>query len=162
MDQANELLGKATKTEIGSGKLRDLPFMDLYLRIDEAGRGTARFRSPARDFSNNWTRVLPDHYRNEIIAIANEMYTKIGTPDTDFGYDGMRFRMSYLRLSNGQQWGILRRISPRVFSLEELSLAQNISDYLRGLGRRDGLILISGPTGHGKTTTSFALFADYL
>jgi len=147
---------------VGVGKLRDLPFMDLYVRIDEAGKGIARYRSPARDFSNNWTRVLPDHYRNETLQMAKEMLGNLNNPDSDYSYDGMRFRMSYQKLANGQQWCILRRISPRVFSLEELSLAGNIADYLRGLGRRDGLILISGPTGHGKTTTSFALFADYL
>jgi len=148
--------------QLGVGKLRDLPFMDLYVRIDEGGRGTARYRSPARDFSNNWTRVLPDHYRQETTIIAKDLVDAKATPDADYQYDGMRFRRSYQNLANGQEWIILRRISPRVFTLEELSLAQNIGDYLRGLGRRDGLILISGPTGHGKTTTSFALFADYL
>jgi len=146
----------------GTGRLRDLPFMDLYVRIDDGGKGLGRYRSPARDYTNNWSRVLPQNYRGECLLIANELHNNIAHPDADYQYDGMRFRLSYQRLANGQEWVILRRISPRVFSLEELSLASNISDFLRGLGKRDGLILISGPTGHGKTTTSFALFADYL
>jgi twitching motility protein PilT len=46
--------------------------------------------------------------------------------------------------------------------LEVLQIATHISAQLRRLGQRDGLILVSGPTGHGKTTTSFALLADFL
>ncbi|MGE3624289.1 MAG: ATPase, T2SS/T4P/T4SS family [Bdellovibrionales bacterium] len=152
----------SAKATGGSTRLRDLPFMDLYIRIDEAGRGMARYRTPARDYTNNWTRVLPGQYLNEILTIAKQLRDNIDNPDSDYQFDGMRFRLSYQHLANNQEWVILRRISPRVFTLEELSIAQNLSDFLRGLGRRDGLILISGPTGHGKTTTSFALFADYL
>jgi twitching motility protein PilT len=143
-------------------RLRELPFMDLYIRIDEAGKGHARFRSPARDYSNNWTRPLPDRFRNEILAIAEQLRNDNDNPDSSYVYDEIRFRLSYQRLANGQEWVILRRIVSKVPTLEELSIAGNILDHLRRLGKRDGLILISGPTGHGKTTTSFALLADYL
>ncbi|MBV8060855.1 MAG: Flp pilus assembly complex ATPase component TadA, partial [Alphaproteobacteria bacterium] len=145
-----------------SSRLRDLPFMDLYIRIDANGRGMARYRSPARDYSNNWSRVLPDCYRGECRKIAEDLFGSIDNPDTSYQYDGVRFRLSYQKSANGQEWVILRRIAARVPSLEELTFAPNIINYLRKLGQRDGLILISGPTGHGKTTTSFSLFADYM
>ena len=157
------LVPSDTKNIGNSGhKLRDLPFMDLYVRIDEGGKGIARYRSPGRDYSNNWSRILPDHYRAECRVIAEELRNALNNPDASYQYDGIRCRMSYQRLANGQEWVILRRISTRVPTLEELSFAPNIIEYLRKLGHRDGLILISGPTGHGKTTTSFALFADYM
>src|SRR3984957_19102618 len=146
----------------GSSKLRDLPFMDLYVRIDEAGKGMARYRTPGRDYSNNWSRLLPDQYRGESRMIANELRGNIDNPDSAYQYDGVRFRLSYQRLSNGQEWVILRRIGSRVPTLEELSFHPGILTQLRRLGQREGLILISGPTGHGKTTTSFALLADYM
>lgn len=143
-------------------KLRDLPFMDLYVRIDPDGRGVARYRTPERDFSNNWSRVLPEQYRPEILVIAEELLKNIANPDSAYKYDGMRFRQSYQQLANGQQWVILRRINWRVAAIEELSIDDRVATRLRKLGLRTGLILISGPTGHGKTTMSFSLLADFL
>jgi len=151
-----------TIKESASTKLRDLPFMDLYVRIDQGGRGHARYRSPGRDYTNNWSRLLPDQFRGESNAIAKQLLENLDNPDSSYEFDGMRFRQSYQRLANGQEWVILRRISSRVPGLEELSIAPHLCEHLRRLGQRDGLILISGPTGHGKTTTSFALLADYL
>ncbi|HUY67820.1 MAG TPA: ATPase, T2SS/T4P/T4SS family [Alphaproteobacteria bacterium] len=153
---------KQTEVATAGNRLHDLPFMDLYVRIDEAGKGQARYRTPARDYTNNWTRVLPDRYAAESLAIAKELRDHIDNPDSSYTYDGMRFRLSYQHLANGQEWVILRRIVSKVPTLEELSFSPNIIDYLCRLGKRDGLILISGPTGHGKTTTSFALLAEYL
>jgi twitching motility protein PilT len=146
----------------GGSRLRDLPFMDLYIRIDDGGKGMARYRSPGRDYSNNWSRVLPDQYKTDVTRICDELKTCIDNPDASYQYDGMRFRLSYQRLASTQEWVILRRISTRVPTLEELNIAPHIVNYLRKLGQRDGLVLISGPTGHGKTTTSFSLFADYM
>jgi twitching motility protein PilT len=156
------LVSPDSKTIGGGHKLHDLPFMDLYIRIDNGGKGMARYRTPGRDFSNNWSRPLPEIYRVECITIAEELRHNIENPDSSYEFEGMRFRQSYQKLANGQEWVILRRISTRVPTLEELSFAPQIIDYLRKLGQRDGLILISGPTGHGKTTTSFALFADFM
>ncbi|MDD3371425.1 MAG: ATPase, T2SS/T4P/T4SS family [Alphaproteobacteria bacterium] len=149
-------------TEATGTRLRDLPFMDLYVRIDRDGRGVARYRTPGRDYSNNWTRALPDQYRGETEIIADKLARAVDDPDASFEYDEMRFRRSYQKLANGQAWVILRRINSRVPTLEELSVTPHIGTQLRRLGQRDGLILISGPTGHGKTTMSFALLADYL
>lgn len=141
-------------------KLRDLSFMDLYVRIDQAG--PARFRSPARDYTNNWIRAVPESLRPEIETIAGELRGMIDNPDSSYTYDGIRFRLSYQRLANGQEWVVLRRISARVPKLEELTFAPHICSHLRRLGQRDGLIIISGATGHGKTTTAFGVLADYL
>jgi twitching motility protein PilT len=149
--------------EIPSGtKLRDLPFMDLYVRIDEGGKGFARYRTPGRDYSNNWSRVLPAQYSAETKIIADALLKNMDNSDAAFQYDGMRFRQSYQKLANGQAWVILRRINARVPELEELSVAPQLITHLRRFGQRDGLILISGPTGHGKTTMNFSLLADYL
>ena len=145
-----------------STKLRDLPFMDLYVRIDAGGKGQARYRSPARDYSNNWSRPLPDQYHAETAVIADNLLKNLAHADASFQYDDMRFRQSYQKLANGQEWIILRRINTRIPTLEELSVAPQLITHLRRFGQRDGLILISGPTGHGKTTMNFALLADYL
>lgn len=147
---------------ITATRLRDLPFMDLYIRMDDQGLGMARYRSPARDYSNNWSRVLPEQFRAECRRVALELRENVENPDSSYSYDEMRFRQSFQRLANGQEWAILRRIASKVPTLEDLKFVGHICDYLRRLGQRDGLILISGPTGHGKTTTSFALLADFL
>jgi len=143
-----------------STKLADFPFMDLYIRIDQAGQ--ARYRCAARDYTNNWTRPLPEAYRAEADAIANRLRGQIDNPDTAFEHEGVRFRLSYQKLANGQEWVVLRRIGSHIPTLEELNFAPHISTHLRRLGQRDGLIVISGATGHGKTTTSFALLNDFL
>lgn len=140
--------------------LRDLQFMDLYVRVDKPGK--ARYRSAAREYENRWTRALPEQYSNEIETIANQLRLMMGDPDSSFEYDGMRFRLSFQKLATGEEWVSMRRIKSHVPTLDELSFATNMSKYLRRLGQRDGLIVISGPTGHGKTTTAFALLADYL
>ncbi len=143
-----------------SDKLCDLPFMDLYIRIDHPA--PARYRCAARDYTNNWTRNLPDVYKEEIELLANQLRGQIDNPDSSFEYEGMRFRLSYQRLANGQDWVVLRRISARVPKLEELNFASHICTHLRRLGQRDGLIVISGATGNGKTTTAFSLLNDFL
>ncbi len=159
--QSDEEKGKPLGSAIpDSGLLRDLPFMDLYVRIDKNAPG--RYRSSARDYTNRWTRPLPEVYAGEVEIIANELRGMLNEPDSSYKYDGMRFRLSHQKLANGEEWVSMRRINSRIPKLEELSYAAHMCDYLRRLGRRDGLIIISGATGHGKTTTSFALLSEYL
>lgn len=144
----------------GSDKLVDLAFMDLYIRVDQPAQ--ARYRCAARDYTNNWTRVLPDIYKEEVDIISNKLRGNIENPDSSFVYDGMRFRLSHQRLANGEDWVVLRRISSKVPLLDDLSFAPHMSTHLRRLGQRDGLIVLSGATGNGKTTTAFGLLNDFL
>ncbi len=76
--------------------------------------------------------------------------------DLDFAYQmdkDSRFRTNYFKESNGYA-AAFRLIPTKILSLEELGVPVVIKEfaYLRG-----GLVLVTGPTGSGKTTTQAAL-----
>jgi twitching motility protein PilT len=71
---------------------------------------------------------------------------------TDFGIgyeDKARFRVS-LFMQRGSVGLVLRQIPSRLMTLEEIGLPPAIKDLLH---KPRGLILVTGPTGSGKTTT---------
>ena len=71
---------------------------------------------------------------------------------TDFGFgfgDKARFRVSVLR-SKGNIGVVLRQIPSKFMTLEAIGLPPQVKDLLY---RPRGLILVTGPTGSGKTTT---------
>jgi len=76
--------------------------------------------------------------------------------DLDFAYQmdkDSRFRTNYFKQSNGYA-AAFRLIPTKIASLEELGIPVTVKEfaYLRG-----GLVLVTGPTGSGKTTTQAAL-----
>jgi twitching motility protein PilT len=141
-------------------KLRDFPFMDLYVRLD--GVSPPRFRSPQRDKHNQWTQVLPSEYVPDANVLIEKIRGELDNVEASFTYDGMRFRMAHANMANSETWAVLRKINAIVPKLEKLGYAPHIARYLLNLGKRDGLVLFSGPTGHGKTTTCFSLLQEYL
>ena len=75
---------------------------------------------------------------------------------TDFGLahsTGNRFRVSVLR-QRGRHAAVLRQIPSRLLSFEEIGLPPACVELLR---RPRGLVLVTGPTGSGKTTTLAAM-----
>jgi len=80
--------------------------------------------------------------------------------DLDFAYamdEASRFRSNYFKQSNG--YGATFRLIPtKIATLEELGIPMVVKEFatLRG-----GLVLVTGPTGSGKTTTQAALI-DYI
>jgi len=71
---------------------------------------------------------------------------------TDFGFaygDASRFRVSVFK-ERGNYGIVLRQIPNRLMSLEQIGLPPSVKDLLF---RPRGLILVTGPTGSGKTTT---------
>lgn len=77
--------------------------------------------------------------------------------------DGQRleFRVSMFPTIAGEN-AVLRVIDARCFlTLDALNLTQDSLDTLRHLvSRPDGMIIVSGPTGSGKSTSLFALLAE--
>lgn len=86
---------------------------------------------------DQWEKFLR---KNELdIAVT---YPKIG-----------RFRMNFYRQRNSVSISI-RHVTDKVPSLKEI----NLPEWLRGFAMKpQGLILISGPAGHGKSTTMNAM-----
>ena len=71
---------------------------------------------------------------------------------SDFGFgfkDAARFRVSIFR-QKGHVGIVLRQIPTRMLTLEEIGLPAQMKDLLF---KPRGLILVTGPTGSGKTTT---------
>src|SRR3954469_24759050 len=76
--------------------------------------------------------------------------------DLDFAYEmdaASRFRCNFLKQSNGYG-AVFRLIPTKIASLEDLGIPPVVKEFgnLRG-----GLVLVTGPTGSGKSTTLAAL-----
>lgn len=68
-----------------------------------------------------------------------------------------RFRLNVSR-QRSSVYGVVRMIPSRIPTLEELDLPPRLADLTQS---KDGLILVTGPTGSGKSTTLAAML-DYL
>src|SRR5438045_6563598 len=82
------------------------------------------------------------------------------TGDLDFAYEmdeKSRFRCNFLKQANGYG-AVFRLIPTKIASLDQLGLPSVVKQFghLRG-----GLVLVTGPTGSGKSTTLAALI-DYI
>jgi len=80
--------------------------------------------------------------------------------DLDFAYEmdtASRFRSNYFKQANGYG-AVFRLIPTKISTLEELGIPVVVKQFghLRG-----GLVLVTGPTGSGKTTTQAGLL-DYI
>lgn len=96
--------------------------------------------------------IMPEHNRNELDS----------TWDTDCGYvlPGVgRFRVNAFKDMNGTG-GVFRTIPEKVLTLDDLRIED--TDTLKSLCMHTkGLIIVTGPTGSGKSTT-LAAMVDYI
>lgn len=102
-----------------------------------------------------------DELRALLYEIAPEDKIKVfeETGDVDFGYEipGLaRYRANFFR----QKWGVgavFRQIPSKVLTVEELGLPEICKKFAM---LHKGLVLVTGPTGSGKSTTLAAII-DY-
>jgi twitching motility protein PilT len=106
----------------------------------------------------DWPKLRGDEVASLVDAVMpSQNAVEFGeTNDTDFAYeiaDCSRFRANAFRDRSGTA-AVFRRIPPAVVTVEELGLSTEVQ-RLCGLTR--GLVLVTGPTGSGKSTTLCAL-----
>ena len=80
--------------------------------------------------------------------------------DLDFAYEmdeNSRFRCNYLKQQNGLA-AVFRLIPTEIMPLEALGVPETVKEFGH---MRSGLVLVTGPTGSGKSTTLAALL-DYI
>jgi twitching motility protein PilT len=85
----------------------------------------------------------------ELIGAEQADWSKGSVDGACFGPDGVRFRFNLFR-RQGSMAVAMRRLEDRFRPLSELGLPEAM--YLLS-DLRDGLVIISGPTGSGKSTT---------
>jgi twitching motility protein PilT len=118
-----------------------------------------RFRAKGRIQVMEGEPVLSDEKLREIMCeIAThrgwEEYESTGDLDFAFSLEGVaRFRANYFVQQTGAA-AVFRIIPEEIISLEDLDLPQAIRD-LADLDQ--GLVLVTGPTGSGKSTTLAAI-----
>jgi len=108
-------------------------------------------RLPYQNLTLDITKVLIAEILPEKLK---EQYTRNGHIDFAYEIPGVgRFRTNVFRSHNGLD-ASFRVIPNKIPTLQELNLPQTLSRITQ---YHQGIVLITGPTGHGKTTTMASL-----
>jgi len=142
--------------------VKDLVFSDLYLRLDSWGM--PHYRPTARRNTVDLKNVYIDEdYFKDIKELSTAIVKRgIRNGDDLIVHNDIRYRISKQEMSNGEVWCSLRKISEEVPNIDTLGFDSSLLEVLKKVGKRTGLLVISGATGNGKTTSSFALLDYYL
>jgi twitching motility protein PilT len=135
--------------------LRDHDGSDLHLA---AGLEPRIRRRGELEAVEGWPSLSDEDLRALLQEIANEAqwrdYENSGDLDFAYALPGVaRFRANYLRQQNGAS-AVFRIIPERIVALADLGLPPAIG---RLCHLRHGLVLVTGPTGSGKSTTLAAM-----
>jgi len=131
---------------------------DVHLSVDRP----ITFRVHGRLVSIGDRSLTPKDLEEFTKAIASEQHQsqieRVGGCDFGFNLEpGVRFRASCFKQRSF--YGIVLRLLPRqFFTFEQIGLPAKIVELL---SRPRGLILVTGPTGSGKTTT-LATMINYI
>ena len=147
MAQIDSLLQRALESGASDLHLRAgaLPLIRLHGRLQPL---------PGADNPDGYETVLLD------ILTENQRQTFATRNDLDFAYEipGVaRFRVNFLRQHRGIG-AVFRLLPSQLRALEELGLPQVVYSLAR---LEQGLVLVTGPTGSGKSTTLAAII-DYI
>ena len=98
--------------------------------------------------------LTPEDTERLVKSIASDTHLQQiqaeGTADFGFGFsDQARFRVSAFK-QKGHYGTILRQIPNRLLTFEQLGLPEEVKNLL---WKPRGLVLVTGPTGSGKSTT---------
>ncbi len=104
----------------------------------------------AEDMISLMKQITPDHGQEEI--------AEVGSHDFAIGFeDKARFRVNVFK-QMGCIAMVLRQIPSEILSMEQLNLPDHLKELIM---RPRGMILVTGPTGSGKST-SLAAMIDYI
>ncbi len=131
---------------------------DLHLTVDNPPVG--RVHGHLQYFGDNpLTAEDTERLMKSIASVDNQQeLQEVGGSDFGFAFEDVaRFRVSIFK-QKGYVGLVLRLIPRKILSFEELGLPKIIKEVIT-LPR--GLVLVTGPTGSGKTT-SLATMLDYI
>ena len=148
----------------------NMDIQQLMARVIERGASDLHL-NPGRPPVGRINGALINLETELLTDVAAEALCKAVTPalnwnevlesgTTDFGYahtSGNRFRISVMR-QRGRISGVMRLIPNRLLTFEQIGLPEQVRELCK---RPRGLVLVTGPTGSGKTTT-LATMIDWI
>lgn len=139
--------------------LSELSFVDLYVCLQ--GGDKPNYQATAGKVLDQ-NIDIPEEYAEDVARLTEYLKANFKTNEMGFTYEGVRLRAAKVETASGKIWAAMRRINVVPMSLEKLGFQEKLIPHLRQLGKRDGLVIVCGSTGQGKTTTAAALLYDYL
>ncbi len=146
--------------------------MDIFSLFDlviERGASDLHIVSdyyPAIRINNNLVQLrafeltTPEKAKELLLSILTEEQKDnlLSNKEMDFGYEykDVRFRAN-IYFARGQLAGAFRTIDKQIKTIEELNLPASFHDFT---AYRTGLVLITGPTGEGKSTTLASIIQE--
>lgn len=111
-----------------------------------------------------WKQLSLDHKQSFVVAVKKETKLAIGVSgkpqDSRCAVEGVPvdLRVNLLPTLFGEKIVLRLLDAGREFGIENLGIPTNtLADMMAALNYRNGVVLISGPTGSGKTTTLYSL-----
>lgn len=95
--------------------------------------------------------ILRPHQKEELLA-NKELDFSFGFGSGPYGNEG-RFRVN-VYYQRGYLSGAFRYLEPVIRTIEQLNLPSSVSQFA---SLKQGFVLVTGPTGHGKSTTLAAM-----
>jgi len=132
---------------------------DIHIRVGQVPRFRIRGEMGIPENQVITTPEIFEHYLAEILTSSQRrQFAEAKELDTAIFYPGLvRCRVNCFESLNGGAM-VLRSINLKIPSIDELSLPQVLKNIIC---RKQGLILVTGPTGSGKSTTMAAMI-DHL
>ncbi len=144
-----------------SRKLSELDFVDLYVCLE--GEAEPHYcKQVSKGKTSNDSIDIPPEFQEDVANLSSFLRAKFTGDEMGLTFEGVRMRAAKIRTSGGLLWAALRKINSIPPTLEKLGVPPGLVPHLRAIGKRNGLVLLCGATGMGKTTTANALLRDYL
>lgn len=148
-EHSDPSIEKIGGSNIAYYKISQLNFSDIMIWPD--GRSFLRH---ALGYEGPIIQV-PQCFQDDIANMISLINEKKRDKEFFFSYDEIPYRVARIDTINGSGY-FLRRPKYPLPELDSLGLPIAISKSLLKLGKHSGLILISGATGSGKTTTLYS------
>lgn len=145
-----------------SREITDLPFTDLYLRLDDENCVIARYRpDPMRTDTVSGHYDVSSAYSDDILVVRDRIF-ETNEWEGSITFKGLRLRYAKFNAAEEELWASIRAVPLDLPDLDDLKINPELVKKIRGWGDKKGCIIIGGKTGEGKTTTGVGLLKDYL
>lgn len=137
--------------------VRTFAFSDLLVRLDDP-TVPSRFSPEATSrYGGEGNFVVKPQFSRYIGEIRNHINADVDRTKGIVQYLGRRFRYNTINADGGEKWAAVRCLPLELPLIDKLGIDPALVEILKSLWRRKGLVLVSGSTGDGKTTTVVGL-----